>query len=369
MMLALCLPIFLYSLSNRLPFINKFFLTLFFVILSLSLYQASIGAYVELALIELCHALLANSSQQQNLKQFIIRLLGIIVGTVFYMVIIAHPLLKGYGAERSSLLPLFTDSGYRQMMRHIFIYYSRYQIFFHSTHKIIRILYLFIYIGGTGIVLKKLWCNANKNMFTKSIYSCLFVFLPAILLVGSVIPFALLKAPVFAPRMYLSFTVFFMYMAILLYQLELKFPFAMIVLIPMILFGLSFSAGYGNLLYHENQHDQYIAQSIANDLNQLENQQNKIYKKITFIGKEPECLELKRQKVKRPLMALLVPIYMNNDWLWGSTYLDHYRKTRTSLESKKTEDTLLIDTHSALSRNEFYDFYDAGNKAIVVFRD
>lgn len=366
MMLSLCFPIFLYSLSDTLLSIHKFLLTLFSVILSLSFYQAAIGAFVVLAFIELCKSLFENQKQKSCLKQFVIRMAGIMTGIVIYLVL-TRPLINGYGAEHSSLLPFFTNRGYRQLINHLLIYYHRYQIFFRSTHKVVRGLFLFIYAIGTTIVIKRLWDKRNRNLLSKMGCSCLYIIFPLLLMGGFIAPFAFLENPVYAPRIFLSFSILFLYLALLLYQLVCRFFLAKFLLIPMLLFALSYSAGYGNLLYQEDRHDRFIAQSIANELNRMEGQHNKLYKKITFIGREPECLELKRQEKKRPLMELLVPIYMNNNWYWGTVYLDHYRNAKTILVAKTQQDTEIVKCRKSFSQNEFYDLYDADDKAIIVF--
>ena len=101
-----------------------------------------------------------------------------------------------------------------------------------------------------------------------------------------------------------------------------------------------------------------------------------VYKQTFFdslILKKEDCgraigpVELKRQEKKRPLMELLVPIYMNNNWYWGTVYLDHYRNAKTILVAKTQQDTEIVKCRKSFSQNEFYDLYDADDKAIIVF--
>ena len=140
-------------------------------------------------------------------------------------------------------------------------------------------------------------------------------------------------------------------------------------MIPLLLFAVSFAVGYGNVLHRENFHDQYIAQSITYDLNQLENKTGNQYKDITIIGREPESLELQKQKKQRPLMGLLVPIYMSNDWFWGGRYLDHYRNIATKLVTKTPQDEMWVKNHDSDITNEFYNLYENNEKIIIVFKE
>lgn len=183
-------------------------------------------------------------------------------------------------------------------------------------------------------------------------------------MLSAISPFVLLQKPVFSPRIFLSFTVFFMYIAFLLNQFSL----AKFFMIPLLFFIISFSYGYGNLLHRENLHDQYIAQSITYDLNQLENRNGINYNEITIIGRDSGTLELQRQIKKRPLMASLIPIYMKSDWYWAGRYLDYYRNVSTKLINKKEADDIWIKDREPDISNEFYNLYGNNNKMIIVLK-
>lgn len=367
MIASLSLSIMAYSIFDQVSFIRKFVLTVILVVLSMSFYQASIGAYLGLAAIELCYEFLNKQDQKNILQQFVFRVAGIVGGVAIYIFFVAHPLVKGYGVEHSSTLPFFTESGFQLILKNLNNYYARYQIYLHSLPKVIWILLLFIYAVGSEIILKKIF-NKTICRVKKGIYSVVILILPFLLIILSIAPFVLLEKPIFAPRMFLSYTVFFLYIAFLFEQIIQRISYTKILLAPLLLFTLSFSAGYGNLLYRESQHDQFVAQSIAYDLNQLENHDNRTYRKISFIGREPECLELQRQEKKRPLMGLLVPIYMSNDWYWGGRLLDHYRNVAIQLLPKTKLDHHVVKTRKPNIQNEFYNLYAEGDKVIVLFK-
>ena len=369
MFLSLGIPILLYAFPDIVSSSKKFILTVFFVVLSLAFYQASIGAYIGLALIELLYGLFQQQEQRKILRLVGTRFSGIVVGVGVYLACIAHFLVKGYGAEHGSLIPLFTYQGCHQLLNHLSIYYQRYQTYFLSVQIVILVLVLIILIGGSCVFLKNLYRKQELNVAAKTAYTLLIILLPALFMICAIAPFTLLKEPVYAPRIFLSFTVFFMYLAILLNQFDSKFYLVKFFMIPLLLFAVSFAVGYGNVLHRENLHDQYIAQSITYDLNQLENKTGNQYKGITIIGREPESLELQKQKKKRPLMGLLVPIYMSNDWYWGGRYLDHYRNVATKLLAKTPQDELSAKNRDPDITNEFYNLYANNEKAIIVFKE
>lgn len=369
MFLSLGIPVLLYAFPDTLPLGKKFILTVLFVVFSLAFYQASIGAYIGLALVELLYGLSQKQEQHKILRLLGTHFLGIVVGVGVYLTCIAHFLVKGYGAEHSSLIPLFTYQGCHQLLDHLFIYYQRYQTYFLSVQIVIFALVLIVLIGGSCVFLKKLYRKQELNVAAKTAYTLLIILLPALFMICAIAPFALLKEPVYAPRIFLSFTVFFMYLAILLNQFDSKFHLVKFLMIPLLLFAVSFAVGYGNVLHRENLHDQYIAQSITYDLNQLENKTGNQYKDITIIGREPESLELQKQKKQRPLMGLLVPIYMSNDWFLGGRYLDHYRNIATKLVTKTPQDEMWVKNHDSDITNEFYNLYANNEKIIIVFKE
>lgn len=112
MTISLCIPIILYSLTGKTTSLKSMFLiTVIALIVSLSFYQAALGAFVGLAMIDLCFELFRGGSQRHMALQFGARLLGIVAGVGIYFFGIAHFLVKGYGAEHSSMLSIGTYEG------------------------------------------------------------------------------------------------------------------------------------------------------------------------------------------------------------------------------------------------------------------
>lgn len=370
MTLALCIPIVLYSLTGKTTSPKKMlFITAVSLIVSLSFYQAALGAFLGLALLELCYELCKGSSQRYIVSQLGIRLLGIAIGVGIYFFGIAHFFVKGYGAEHSSMLPIATSEGFQQLLHHCQVYFEKYRIYFKSVPSLVKIVLAIVYVTGTILLIKKVGNDTSKGTMAKVAYSIFVIMVPLFLMVVAVAPFAFLESPVFAPRIFLSFTIFFLYMATLFSHIRLKRRYADLLLLPLLLFILSFSMGYGNIIHRESLHDQYVAQYLAYDINQLENRQGKRYHKITFIGRETPSLELQRQEKKRPLYGLLVPIYMNNDWYWGEQYLNHYRNSRVNLilRTEKDEEWTILHTPDTL--NEFYNLYVKEDTIIVRFNE
>ncbi len=366
MTISFSLFLFLYALPDNVEYRTKLLFSMIAVVLSMSFYQASLGAYIGLAGIEL---ILVECQSNQIVKpkgQCFIRALGFLLGTLIYYYVIAGHFLKGYGVEHGSLLNLATYAGIDQFFHHVAVYMDKYKIYGQSLHRVIIWILSIVYMGGTFALIQK--NKRKKNFLLAKIGMSLFILIqPIFLAFISVVMFAVLQHPVYAPRVFLSFTVVFLYFAIQLDILSEKIKYVNILLIPLLAFIVSFSAGYGNLLHREDRHDQYIAQSIAADITKVENREHLSFNKVTFIGKQPESLELSRQRKKRPLMAALVPIYMNSDWYWGGRYLDHFRNKPIRLTSAAKEDRIWIHESNPEAENDFYKLYRKNDKIIISF--
>ena len=94
-------------------------------------------------------------------------------------------------------------------------------------------------------------------------------------------------------------------------------------------------------------------------------------KYVSFIGHSPKCKELLLYAQKRPLLNRLVPIYMNDNWYWGGSYLSHFRTEQLHMLPDKVwskkADLTYISQRASIRHNEFYQLYLQQNRIIVVF--
>ena len=152
------------------------------------------------------------------------------------------------------------------------------------------------------------------------------------LLGATIFTLTLLKEPVVAPRVMISFTVFALFMGLMLYHVsEIKKGFYFLLVVSLAC-TLSFSSYYGMLLKQQDKINTQVATYLVYDINQIETQKGKKFNEVTFIGTSPESQALILAKKKRPLFSRLIPIYMNNNWYWGGQYLSCFRTARGMLK-------------------------------------
>lgn len=148
MTISFSLFLFLYALPDDVEYRTKLLFSMIAVVLSMSFYQASLGAYIGLAGIEL---ILVECQSNQIVKpkgQCFIRALGFLLGTLIYYYVIAGHFLKGYGVEHGSLLNLATYAGIDQFFHHVAVYMDKYKIYGQSLHRVIIWILSIVYMGG-----------------------------------------------------------------------------------------------------------------------------------------------------------------------------------------------------------------------------
>lgn len=371
MIIALCLFFLLFAFFDCITK-HRYIVSFFICFCALSIYQAVLGAYLSLLLLESAYL----AFQNERIKYIVIRIgkkiLPLIAAVFAYKVffhiwiIVTHSEMA-YAAAHAGVVHIFSQNGLANLSNNIMGFTSLLESYFYSFGKIPSIILLVCYFCFTFTICRKYWKNTYKYKSFK-IFMCLFFFLlPFILILFSILPFIFLQAPVFAPRVMLSLTVFFLYVSYMMFSIIREYRWGYIVTVLFLLINLSFSAAYGMILNREDKHDSQIAQYIVYDLNQIENETQTRYSQIVFLGSSVPCHELQTAGKKRPLLNRLIPIYMNNDWYWGKQYLKHYRKDNIDAIKATDEDRQIPSLANPVKNNEFYKIYIEGDRAIIVF--
>ena len=369
--LGMFLSISLYFILFALPHsMNKkivLIASVFAVILSSSLYQAAIGTYISLALLEVLWNLYEQKDGNIISKEILIRVAGLLGGSLIYKLTVVKIYVKdGYSLEHAGMINIFSNEGIEKFVHNIHEFAFMFQSY-GMTIGVLGILLLLILCVGLAYIAYVIWNRRDERKLLR-IVSVGFVFVvPILLVIASVIALLLLESPVIAPRVMLSFTVFTLFIGFVLYRLsEIKKGFLAIAILSMICI-LSFSSYYGNLLTSQEKTNHLVASYIVHDMNELEGKYGRDFDKVAFIGSSPHSHELSLAIKKRPLFSRLIPIYMNNDWYWGGQYLSHYRRKSVDLK-KDNDDIQYINSIAPDQKNEFYQIYVRDDKVIIAFR-
>lgn len=366
MVLSLSIFFSFYIIFDKLNTKKYYIISFMLCVINFSIYQATVGAYLAMISLELGYYIFTEKKYKEILLQLFARFIPLIMGFLFYKITIAAKYVGAYGAEHAGIIMPFSTAAMHQIAQNIFNFSRLLGDYLWSLGPACIII-LSVLIAATIKINREFWRESKRTKSSKILSICYFSILPFLLILLCILPLILLKAPVFAPRVMLSLTVFFLYVSFLFFYVikEKKWVGGLACLI--LLVNLTFAASYGIILNREDKHDSQIAQYIVYDLNQIENETGERYKRVSLVGSAGPCHELELEGRKKPLMRRLIPIYMTNDWHWGGKYLQHYRAGSVDNEKLTDEDKAVISNSDPLKRNEFYRLYINEDKVIVVF--
>ena len=341
-------------------------------LISLCLYQASVGVYISLTVLEVIAFLYDRQTWRNILDRISVRVVGLVFGGLVYKFIIANKYVEkeGYSAEHASFLNPFANDSMQIFWGNLTAFGEIFKDYWMTMGILGILLFLTLYFG-LGNMARYVWKNRDDAPVLKIISVVFLMISPAVLLLASVIFLSMLRVPVVAPRVMLSFTVFPLFMGLVIYNLSKtnrwfgKKAFLTLGTIALMCI-LSFSSYYGNLLNRQEKTNSMIANFILHDINDIEGKLGSKVENISFVGHSPKCRELVLADRKKPLYGRLVPIYMNNGWFWGGVYLEHYRKNKVTMRSE-IGDSDYIKANRPVKINEFYQLYLTDDKLIIYF--
>lgn len=202
-----------------------------------------------------------------------------------------------------------------------------------------------------------------KNKFTNFVLSILVV-ISFILLSFGLYPF--LEKPLFATRAMYGFGVACSLIFILTITNINKFYFKLpFICVAWCLF--SFSLLYGNLLYQQKKYTDFRTNIILNELNVL-TVKHKI-NSLTLVGSIGHAPVLKNALKEYPVLNRLIPVQLQQNWMWGYYELEYYFKFNNikflPIDTLKSE----FKNSSIVKEGYFQDFRTNGERLFIVLKD
>lgn len=367
MIFSLSIFIGLFVICEDLKNKRNIAISVFLCVCSLSTYQAALGGYIGLAAIEAGRMIFQSRKYKDIIWQVVMRGILLCAGMVIYKLVIANQFIKGYADVHGEIVNVLSISGIHTMKLNLVIFLHTFKDFFISLGTGPSLIITGLIVLGTFLICKDFCKSQSYGKKWKVIGCAYFVFLPSFLMFSSIFPYLFLAHPVFASRVFLSVTIFTLYIGFLMLYVGKRSKYVYVCGLFLLLSNCTFSATYGTVLNREYQHEQQMAYFIVNDINHIENQTNKKYGKITFVGKAPRSYELQLTEKHKPLLRMLVPVYYSGDWFWGGKYIQHYRTMVVKSAKLTNDDKKMIESTQPSRKNEFYGMYANGDKIIVVF--
>jgi len=346
------------------PFIIRFnnaydvILSITMIICSLSLYQASLGLFAILTVIELTTKF-SKLGNKHILLRTLSRLLQITIGYVIYRIFIASKFVEGeYNLTHSKTLPLNIDSlvPFEKNLSNVLWYFNEWIA---SIPLFATITYALIFLISIIFIARDLYDDGlRKNALSFAI----LLSSPLLIFIFSFAPLLTLEFPVFAPRVLICFGGVLLYFSLIILRVIKNNHLKTLVCLPMLWVALYYSYSFSNASSSQRDIDSLISSSIYNDASHYGNE----FKYVNIIGKMPESKQFSLAQSKLPIMSRLIPVYMNGDWLWGAELLNHYGMT---LQYKVIDE----DTKKNLCQikpfvvSKYYNLYSISDVLIISF--
>lgn len=286
---------------------------------SLSLYQASIGMFVCLAVIE-CVRYISTDKRKSVfdvLRLPLVRMIQLIIAYVIYAKLIQPLYLVGtYNIAHSELIEL-NFNGLDIFAHNALIYINKIKevaLVFKIQFIILSIFFVvYLFIVARQIIINEDGVN------TASVVCLVIVTLsPVIVLMSSFGHLSLLKSPVFASRTIISFSGVLFYLAYVSHQVLCRWRVGRTFSLIVCVYFFISSYSYGNALKAQKESDQFIANAIVSKIHEIDYNG---MKRVKIFGSQPSSTIRDSVILKYGYMRDLIPLHMINGWGWGGQML------------------------------------------------
>lgn len=304
---------------------KSWFLSVIVILASLCLYQAAIGFFVCLAVMEFVQQYIKPTPYLRNTfsiyKCIVVRIAQLLSAYIVYAVLIAPQYITGdYNVSHSKSIEL-NEQGLNIVLKNIDAVFLKILSHFGSLRYQLVVVFLFLFLW-LFIVFFKRFRNAGKVSILGDIIPSVIVLIsPFLIFLFSFLHVSLLANPVFACRTLVSFSGVMLFVGWMFFYIVKRWHMAIVFIMPIILFFFVFSYSYGNALNAQKDFDASLASDIVSNINDIDLTSSKL---VGVYGIQPSS-SVRDNAVKRyPLIGHLVPIYMGDWWHWGEVLLNHY---------------------------------------------
>ncbi|MFB2828954.1 glucosyltransferase domain-containing protein [Aeromonas jandaei] len=289
------------------------------IIASLSLYQASIGMFVCLAVVE-CVRYISNDKKKSVfdiLKLPFVRVAQLVVAYAIYAKTIQpFYMVDEYNAEHSQLINLDLN-GLELFVRNALVYIGEIK----SVALVFKFQFIVLsvfFVVHLFVVVRRL-IGREGGVNAAIVVSILILTLsPAIVFISSFGHLSLLKSPVFACRTLISFSGVLFYLAYVSHQVLCQWRVGRAFSLIACVYFFVASYSYGNALKAQKETDRFIAGAIVSKIHEIDYDGMKTVK---IFGSQPSSPIRDSVIIKYGYMGNLIPLHMVNGWVWGGAML------------------------------------------------
>lgn len=366
MITALSIPFFLFSLNDEVTSWILAILAFVSGVAIMSLYQAAFGMCLVLVCINLVFGLLQDKSR---IKNDVIRLIGVFVGTVVYMAFIMPQYIDSEGWRREASQTVSEINFKTVKIFLLNIWNSTFYVidYLKGLSKVSKIWLVIFVITAWGYSLYLGYSKTKKNKKKCVLTVLILAAAPCVTAVISYLPLAILNSLDIKCRIFIALSGTLLYLGIFMLEFSKKNK----VIVAVILSGYLISQfscmySYANTVKNEAEYEKYLAYSIAHDIETI-NAENE-YQIFSFSGVAPRSRKYELIRQKYSFYDEIVPRYFSNDIWIGAAWLLPYLQENIRNEGLNESDQVAIDSNEPVLSNSVYSCYVNEGKIIVAFR-
>lgn len=295
------------------------------ILASLCLYQAAIGFFVCLAVMDFVQKYIKATPCSKGgvyvYKDLIARIMQLLSACIFYAVLVSPMYVTGnYNmAHSKSIEP--NAYGLSIALKNIDVFFQKISNHFGVLHYQLFIVGAFLCCWLFFVVFKRFHDADKVSVLGDIIPSVIVVFSPLLILLFSFLHISLLASPVFADRTLISFSGVMLFAGWGIFHIVKRWRVAVVFIAPIVLFFYVFSYSYGNALKAQKDFDASISRDIILNVNRIDITSSRT---VGIYGTQPSSSVRNNTMKRYPLIGSLVPLYMRNDWYWGGVLLNYY---------------------------------------------
>lgn len=369
MVLALCAAILPYVVPEKKALWKIFVFSFLMCMVTYTTYQPAAGVYVSLWFLELFYMLFAF---RIDLPRLFIRAAACACSVAVYKYAILNRYVRpSNGGWQPDAYRFAWRSG-EGLASGIL---QNLQSLFHCISLVLEgvptpLLLLLAALLAAGMVCAGIALFQRKSPLYRRLFSLAYlILLPFLVILGAVGPLLVLTPSEFSIS---AHSLLCLCSAGLWAGIMLSFlPSAhrklwVLLFLPCLLFGLTFSYTYGNAMTSQKQYEEYLTYSIAHDVETLN--ANASYETLTISGRAPRSPETARLCEKYPILTNIVPAYLTNSSYIGGVQLLHYTQENFTFDGLSEEDQALIKNTDPVLTNSVYSCYESRDKIIIYFK-
>lgn len=366
MIAVLSIPFFLFSLNDGVKAWVLAIVALVSGIAIMSIYQAALGMCLVLVCINIVMLLVEGKNR---IKNDIIRLIGLLLGVIVYMLFIMPQYIdpEGWRHEASKTLSGVSLETIKTFLLNIWnstFYIIDYLNGLSIVSKIFLGLFVFT-AWGYSLYLGYSVAKKNKKICILTILIVLVA--PFVMLVASYLPLAILSSLNIKCRIFIALSGTLLYLGIFMLELSKKNKVIVaVVLSGYLLSQFSCMYSYANTVKNEAEYEKYLAYSIVHDIETI-NAENE-YQAFSFSGAAPRSKKYELIRQKYSFYDEIVPRYFYNDTWIGAAWLLQYLQDDIRNEELSEDDRAIVENNEPILNNSTYSCYVNEDKIIIAFR-